>query len=119
MLGFELPARELLPQDNGAALVEADEVKGVLVNAARQLANLPPCLVGMEACVGAHHLSRRLKTLCHDPRLVPARYVRAFLKGNKNDFRDAEAIEEAVQRPTMRFEGGLLTLSAKSHAGGS
>ena len=41
---------------------------------------------------------------------MPARYVRAFLKGNKNDFRDAEAIEEAVQRPTMRFEGGLLTL---------
>ena len=57
----------------------------------------------MEACVGAHHLSRRLKTLCHDPRLMPAKYVKAFLKGNKNDFRDAEAIAEAVQRPTMRF----------------
>lgn len=68
-----------------------------------RLANLPPCLVGMEACVGAHHLSRRLKALGHDPRLMPARYVRAYLKGNKNDFRDAEAIAEAVQRPTMRF----------------
>ena len=68
-----------------------------------KLANLPPCLVGMEACVGAHHLSRRLKTLGHDPRLMPAKYVKAFLKGNKNDFRDAEAIAEAVQRPTMRF----------------
>lgn len=68
-----------------------------------RLANLPPCLVGMEACVGAHHLSRRLKALGHDARLMPARYVRAFLKGNKNDFRDAEAIAEAVQRPTMRF----------------
>jgi transposase len=68
-----------------------------------KLANLPPCLVGMEACVGAHHLSRGLKTLGHDPRLMPARYVKAFLKGNKNDFRDAEAIAEAVQRPTMRF----------------
>jgi transposase len=68
-----------------------------------KLANLPPCLVGMEACVGAHHLSRRLKPLGHDPRLMPARYARAFLKGNKNDFRDAEAIAEAVQRPTMRF----------------
>ena len=68
-----------------------------------KLANLPPCLVGMEACVGAHHLSRRLKALGHDPRLIPARYARAFLKGNKNDFRDAEAIAEAVQRPTMRF----------------
>jgi transposase len=57
----------------------------------------------MEACVGAHHLSRRLKALGHDARLMPARYVRAYLKGNKNDFRDAEAIAEAVQRPTMRF----------------
>ena len=68
-----------------------------------RLANLPPCLIGMEACVGAHHLSRRLKALGHDARLMPARYVRAYLKGNKNDFRDAEAIAEAVQRPTMRF----------------
>ena len=68
-----------------------------------KLANLPPCLVGMEACVGAHHLSRRLKALGHDSRLMPAKYVKAFLKGNKNDFRDAEAIAEAVQRPTMRF----------------
>src|SRR5262245_52060385 len=68
-----------------------------------RLANLPPCLIGMEACVGAHHLSRRLEALGHDARLMPARYVRAYLKGNKNDFRDAEAIAEAVQRPTMRF----------------
>src|SRR5215468_5812327 len=68
-----------------------------------RLANLPPCLIGMEACVGAHHLSRRLKALGHDARLMPAKYVRAFLKGNKNDYRDAEAIAEAVQRPTMRF----------------
>jgi len=57
----------------------------------------------MVACVGAHHLSRRLKALGHDARLMPAKYVRAFLKGNKNDYRDAEAIAEAVQRPTMRF----------------
>ena len=68
-----------------------------------RLANLPPCLIGMEACVGAHHLSRRLKLLGHDARLMPARYVRAYSKGQKNDFRDAEAIAEAVQRPTMRF----------------
>ncbi len=57
----------------------------------------------MEACVGAHHLSRRLRLLGHDARLMPARYVRAYSKGQKNDFRDAEAIAEAVQRPTMRF----------------
>jgi transposase len=68
-----------------------------------RLANMPPCLVGMEACVGAHHLSRRLKLLGHDARLMPAKYVRAYSKGQKNDFRDAEAIAEAVQRPTMKF----------------
>jgi transposase len=66
-------------------------------------ANLPPCLIGMEACVGSHHLSRRLIALGHDARLMPAKYVKAFLKGHKNDYRDAEAIAEAVQRPTMRF----------------
>ena len=69
-----------------------------------RLANMPPCLIGMEACVGAHHHpSRKLKTLGHDPRLMPAKYVRPYSKGQKNDFRDAEAIAEAVQRPTMKF----------------
>src|ERR1700688_3669747 len=68
-----------------------------------RLANMPPCLIGMEACVGAHHLSRKLQSQGHDARLMPAKYVRAYLKGQKNDFRDAEAIAEAVQRPTMRF----------------
>jgi transposase len=68
-----------------------------------RLANMPPCLVGMEACVGAHHLSRCLNALGHDTRLMPARYVRPYSKGQKNDFRDAEAIAEAVQRPTMKF----------------
>src|SRR5215468_9610487 len=68
-----------------------------------RLANLPPCLIGMEACVGAHHLSRKLKAFGHDARLMPAKYVRPYSKGQKNDFRDAEAIAEAVQRPTMKF----------------
>src|SRR6266568_3021617 len=68
-----------------------------------RLANLPPCLIGMEACVGAHHLSRKLASLGHDARLMPAKYVRPYSKGQKNDFRDADAIAEAVQRPTMRF----------------
>ncbi len=68
-----------------------------------RFANLPPCLVGMEACVGAHHLSRKLKGFGHDARLMPAKYVRPYSKGQKNDFRDAEAIAEAVQRPTMKF----------------
>src|SRR6202453_4853507 len=68
-----------------------------------RFANMPPCLIGMEACVGAHHLSRELKAFGHDARLMPARYVRPYSKGQKNDFRDAEAIAEAVQRPTMKF----------------
>jgi transposase len=68
-----------------------------------RLANMPPCLIGMEACVGAHHLGRQLKALGHDARLMPARYVRPYSKGQKNDFRDAEAIAEAVLRPTMKF----------------
>jgi transposase len=68
-----------------------------------RLANMPPCLIGMEACVGAHHLGRQLKALGHDARLMPARYVRPYSKGQKNDFGDAEAIAEAVLRPTMKF----------------
>src|SRR3974377_1907835 len=68
-----------------------------------RLANLPPCLIGMEACVGAHHLSRKLKALGHNARLMPAKYVRPYSKGEKNDYRDAEAIAEAVQRPTITF----------------
>ena len=68
-----------------------------------RLSDLPPCLIGMETCVGAHHLSRKLNGLGHDARLMPAKYVRPYSKGQKNDFRDAEAIAEAVQRPTMKF----------------
>jgi transposase len=68
-----------------------------------RLANIPPCLIGIEACVGAHHLNRELASLGHDARLMPAKYVRPYSKGQKNDFNDAEAIAEAVQRPTMKF----------------
>jgi transposase len=66
------------------------------------LANVPVCLIGMEACAGAHHVGRQLATLGHDLRLLPAQCVKPFLKGHKNDYRDAEAIAEVVQRPTMR-----------------
>jgi transposase len=61
-----------------------------------RISNVPPCLIGMEACVGAHHVSRQLNSLGHDARLMPAKYVRPDSKGQKNDFRDAEAIAEAV-----------------------
>src|ERR1700741_1683289 len=69
-----------------------------------RLANIPPCLIGMEACVGAHHLSRKLASLGHDARLMPAKYVRPYSKGQKNDFNDAEAIAEAVQNAKSREE---------------
>jgi transposase len=67
------------------------------------LANLPPARIGLEASCGAHHLARRLAALGHDVRLMPAQYVRPFVKTNKHDQADAEAICEAVQRPQMRF----------------
>ena len=69
----------------------------------RRLANVPHCLIGIEAYSGSHHIGRQLTALGHDVRLIPAQYVKPFLKGHKNDYRDAEAIAEAVQRPTMRF----------------
>ena len=69
----------------------------------RRLVNLPPCLIGLEAGSGSHHIARQIEALEHDVRLIPAQYVKPFLKGHKNDYRDAEAIAEAVQRPTMNF----------------
>ena len=65
--------------------------------------NLPPCLVGLEACAGTHYWARELIKLGHTVKLMPAQYVKAYLKGNKNDGNDAEAICEAVSRPGMRF----------------
>jgi transposase len=66
-------------------------------------ADLPPCLVGMEACATAHHWARELSALGHEVRLMPPSYVKAYLRRQKNDAADAEAICEAVTRPTMRF----------------
>ena len=67
------------------------------------LVNVPPCLIGMEASCGCHHIGRQLVNFGHDVRLIPAQFVKPFVKSQKNDYRDAEAIAEAVQRPTMRF----------------
>jgi Transposase len=64
---------------------------------------LPPCLVGLEACATAHYWARELAKLGHQVRLMPAKDVKAYVKRNKNDAADAEAICEAVRRPTMRF----------------
>jgi transposase len=64
---------------------------------------LPPCIVGMEACLSAHFVSRELRALGHEPRIIPAIYVKPFVKGQKNDYNDAEAIAEAALRPNLRF----------------
>src|SRR5216110_3274305 len=66
-------------------------------------AQLPPCTVGVEACGSAHHWARVIGRYGHQVRLMPPAYVKPYLKRNKNDGRDAEAICEAVSRPTMRF----------------
>ena len=66
-------------------------------------ANLPASLIGLEACSGSHFLARALREQGHDARLIPAQFVKPFVKSNKNDFLDAEAIAEAVDRENMRF----------------
>src|SRR5215210_4464482 len=101
-LGIDLGKNSfhLVGQDERGAIVL--RIKLSRAQLTRRLANLPPCLIGLEACAGAHHTGRQLQALGHDVQLIPAQYVKPFLKGHKNDYRDAEAIAEAVQRPTMR-----------------
>jgi transposase len=77
--------------------------KGSRTQLLRFTANLPQCLIGMEACGGAHFLGRALREQGHDVRLMPAQYVKPYVKTNKNDYIDAEAIAEAVDRPRMRY----------------
>ncbi len=65
--------------------------------------NLPPCLIGMEACGSAHHWARKLQGFGHTVKLMAPQFVKPYVKSNKNDAADAEAICEAVARPNMRF----------------
>jgi transposase len=67
------------------------------------VANLPPCLIGLEACGGAHHWARTFTSFGHTVRMMAPQFVKPYVKSNKNDAVDAEAICEAVQRPSMRF----------------
>src|SRR4029077_961443 len=64
--------------------------------------DLPASIVGMEACLSAHFVSRTLRALGHEPRIIPAMFVKPFVKGQKNDYNDAEAIAEAALRPNLR-----------------
>lgn len=66
-------------------------------------ATLAPCLIGMEACAGTHYWARKLAGFGHKVKLIAPQFVKPYVKGNKNDARDAEAICEAVSRPNMRF----------------
>jgi transposase len=66
-------------------------------------ANLPPCLIGIEACASAHHWACKLQSLGHTVRLMAPQIVKPYVKSNKNDAADAEAICEAVSRPSMSF----------------
>jgi transposase len=85
-----------------------------------RFANMPPCLIGMEACVGAHHLSRQLRALGHDARLMPAKYVRPYSKGQKNDFRDAEASSPLLRffAPGLRLRPAHAQVSRRVGQGG-
>ena len=87
--------------DEASEIVVRRQLKRIQV--LKFFAKLPACLVGLEACATSHHWARELSKLGHDVRLMPPRYVKPYVKRNKNDAADAEAICEAVQRPNMRF----------------
>lgn len=87
---------------DGAAVLRQRLTRGRML---KFFAKLPQCLVGMEACASSHYWARELIALGHDVKLMPAQYVKPYVKRGKNDAADAEAICEAVTRPTMRFVG--------------
>src|SRR5438270_7582284 len=86
--------------DNGKVLLKKKFTQRQLI---AFTANMQTCLIGMEACSGSHFLGRALREQGHDVKLIPAQFVKPFVKSNKNDFIDAEAIAEAVERENMRF----------------
>jgi transposase len=85
---------------DGAVLVRRQLRRSQVLDFFRALS---PCLVGIEACASSHHWGRALTALGHEVRLMPPAYVKAYVKRGKTDAADAEAIAEAVTRPTMRF----------------
>src|SRR6201982_3966602 len=87
--------------DSCGAIVRREKVSRGRI--ASRLVNLPPCLIGIEAGMATHYVARELAALGHDVKQVPRTYAKPCRQGNKNDFRDALAVAEAVQRPTTRF----------------
>jgi transposase len=87
---------------DGAAVLRQRLTRGRML---KFFAKLPPCLIGIEACASSHYWARELIGLGHEVKLMPAQYVKPYVKRGKNDAADAEAICEAVTRPTMRFVG--------------
>ena len=87
--------------DSCGAIVLREKVSRARITS--RLANLPPCLIGIEAGMATHYVARELAALGHDVKQVPPAYAKPFRQGHKNDFRDALAVAEAVQRPTTRF----------------
>lgn len=88
--------------ENGAVVVRRQLRRGQMLS---YFAGLSPCLIGLEACATGHHWGRELRALGHDVRLIPPQYVKPYVKRNKTDAADAEAICEAVTRPSMHFVG--------------
>ena len=86
--------------DGDGKLVLRRKIKRLALVA--EFKKLPPCIVGMEACLSAHFVSRTLRELGFEPRIMPAKYTKPFVKGQKNDYNDAEAIAEAALRPNLR-----------------
>jgi transposase len=113
VIGFDIAKHvfQVHAADNGGQAVAQIRLRRAQV--LDYFRSLPPCLVGMEACATAHHWARELMALGHDVRLMPPGYVKAYVKRNKTDAADAEAIAEAVTRPTMRF---VPVKSAESQA---
>lgn len=103
LVGIDLGKHSFHLHGQDKAGREVFRKKATRLQMMRLLGNLPACTVALEACTGAHFIARQLITIGHEVKLIAPQFVRPFVKSNKNDFIDAEAICEAASRPTMRF----------------